>query len=159
MKYRGMTLQWNHHASHFNFRLAISKPIMAQSGGNRGGCKFSPSAGRGSATVPQALQVLALRSFSNAMTPSLTCVPRSVQWKLASWTILLQFLQYHLNVSRDFSGLGCSRTIPTVSAKRTGLWGVFAGSKKSEFSWIGMSTKEWGVVDASTVLRSIDPRC
>ena len=100
---------------------------------------MSPSEGRGFATVPHVLQVLASMSFSNAITPSLTWVPRSVQWKLASCTMLLQFLQYHLNVSREFFGLGCSRTIPTVSAKRTGLCGVFAGSKYSEFSWIAMS--------------------
>jgi hypothetical protein len=109
--------------------------------------------------VPHALQVLAFRSFSKAITPSLTCVPRSVQWKLASCTTLWQFLQYHLKMSTEFSGLGCSRTNPTVSAKRTGLWGVFAGKRYNEFSWIGISLNVWGVVEVSTVLRSMEPRC
>src|SRR6201996_1419317 len=39
------------------------------------------------------------------------------------------------------------------------LCGVFAGNKYREFSWMGMSTKEWGLVEVSTVLRSMEPLC
>src|SRR5215471_8496820 len=126
--------------------------------GNLGGCTTSPSACLTCAITPQALQVLFASSASNSSTTSLTCVPRSVHTNTFSHTTPPHPLQYHLIVSVAPSALGTSKTTPTVSAKRTGQCGVFAGSKNNEPSWMGMSWKVGGVVEVSAVLSSMAPR-
>jgi hypothetical protein len=82
--------------------------------------------GAASAISPQFLHLRSSSSALNAFTASLICVPRSEQWKAASWTTALQAPQYQRSRSRLPAGRGCSITMPTVSAKRTGLCGMFA---------------------------------
>lgn len=126
--------------------------------GCEGGCTISPSPYFVAATSPHVLHRLFSSSAPNSSTTSLTCVPRSVQTKRFSHTTPLQFLQYHRITSTAFSARGCSITTPTVSLKRTGQCGVFAGSRKIEPSWMGISWNVGGVVEVSTVLSSIEPR-
>lgn len=117
------------------------------------GSWIDPGFGAESASSPQFGQVLRFSSALNELTASLICVPRSVQWKAASSITELHFKQYQRSRSRDFSGRGCSMTMPTVLANRTGLWGVFGGSRNISPSLIMRSLN----LPSSTTLSIIAP--
>lgn len=139
--------------------LSCSKgawPILYS--GYVGGCTSSPSAYLEAAMLPHDLHRRFSSSAPNSSTTAFTCVPRSVHTKCFSQTTSLQLRQYHRIMSTASLARGCSITTPTVSLNLTGQCGVLAGSKKMEPSWIGMSWNVGGVVDVSTVLRSIEPR-
>jgi len=105
------------------------------------GSLVSPGFGAASARSPQFLHFLRSSLSLNSFTASLICVPKSMQWKEASSTISWQFVQYQRKRSRESLGRACSSTIPTVLAKRTGLWGVLGGRRNISPSPIMMSLK------------------
>ncbi|EEP76679.1 3-hydroxyanthranilate 3,4-dioxygenase [Uncinocarpus reesii 1704] len=95
------------------------------------GWTTSPSSYFTLRTAPQALHFCFSASAANSSTTALTWVPRSVQRKRFSQTISPQPLQYHRMQSVASSGLGISSTMPTVSANRTGQWGLYISPSPS----------------------------
>lgn len=105
------------------------------------GSLMEPGSGAELAIVPHFLHFLLSSLSLKSLTAALICVPRSVQWKEASSTISWQFWQYHRRRSCESPGRGCSITMPTVLAKRTGLCGVLGGRRNISPSPMMMSRK------------------